>query len=315
MKKIFIALAALATIAACNKAEVVEAPQGDAIAFGDAFVDNSTKAIYNEANDIQGFKVWGNVDGTNTTPVALYPDAGADVTRGTAGLGAAWTCSVARYWTPSASYNFTAIANGTGTDLVNGIPTKISYSINSTDPADLIYGTTTAATDASAVPTSGVTNSVVTFTMQHLLSRLQVAFQNSLSAGYTYDISNVKVSTWEDGVFTISGSKWERNGTDVSELSYAGLSGLANGTTTAASGAHLVIPGSEIKLSFDYVLKLGGTEIYSTSVTDKTVTLTSVKGNSYTINVQLKAGNEITFSVAETNGLGEWTNADPSVIF
>ena len=183
MKKIFIAIAALATIAACNKAEVVEAPQGDAIAFGDAFVDNATKAIYNEANDIKGFTVWGNVQGTNTDPLALYPE-GATVERGSAGLGAAWTCSVARYWTPSASYNFTAIANGTGTDLVNGIPTKISYSINSGDPADLVYGATTAATDESAVPTVGVNSAkVVTFTMQHLLSRIQVTFQNLMEGG------------------------------------------------------------------------------------------------------------------------------------
>lgn len=314
MKKILIALAALATIAACDKAEVVEAPQGDAIAFGDAFVDNTTKAIYTAANQIQGFSVWGNVKGINDTPLALYPTEGATVTRGTGvALGAAWTCSVARYWTPSASYNFTAIANGTGTDLQNGIPTKISYSINSTDPADLIYGATTAATDASAVPTSGVnTANVVTFTMEHLLSRLQVSFQNTLSDGYIYNISNVKVSTWKDGVYTISTKAWAKEGTNSVELVYGDVAGLAPTTATVATGDHLIIPGSDIIISFDYTLNLNGTPIYSKSVSNYSVSLSSVKGNSYTINVQLKAGNQIQFSVAETSGLGAWVNGGSS---
>ena len=313
MKKILIALAALATIAACDKAEVVEAPQGDAIAFGDAFVDNTTKAIYTAANQIQGFYVWGNVKGINDTPLALYPGTGAEVTRDGAALGAAWTCNVARYWTPSATYNFTAIANGTGTDLVNGIPTKISYSINSTDPADLIYGATPAATDASAVPTSGInTANVVTFTMEHLLSRLQVSFQNTLSDGYIYNISKVKVSTWKDGVYTISTEAWAKEGTNSVELVYGDVAGLAPTTATVATGDHLIIPGSDIIISFDYTLNLNGTPIYSKSVSNYSVSLSSVKGNSYTINVQLKAGNQIQFSVAETSGLGAWVNGGSS---
>lgn len=303
MKKIFIALVALATIAACDKAQVVEAPQGDAIAFGDAFVDNSTKVIYNKADNIKGFKVWGNVDGTNTTPVALYPNAGADVTRGSAGLGAAWTCSVARYWTPSASYNFVAIANGTGTELANGIPTKISYSINSTDPADLIYGATRAETNEYAVPVEGVnTSNVVTFTMEHLLSRLQVAFQNELSEGYTYDIKNVKVTALKEGVYTINDEEWNTVGQTAEDLVYGELEDLApTNDATALAAAHLIIPGSEITISFDYDLELNSTVIYSKSVTNQSVPLVSAKGFSYTINVQLQAGNRIEFSVIEND--------------
>ncbi len=315
MKKIIIALAALATIAACNKAEVVEAPKGDAIAFGDAFVDNATKAIYKTPADVQGFSVWGNVKGTNETPLALYPEAGAVVTRNGAALGAAWTCSVARYWTPSASYNFTAIANGTvkETDLNNGIPTKISYSVNELEPADLIYGARTATTDESAAPITGVNDAkVVTFTMEHLLSRLQVSFQNTLSDGYIYNISNVKVSTWKDGVYTISTEAWAKEGTNSVNLVYGDVAGLAPTTATVATGDHLIIPGSDIIISFDYTLNLNGTPIYSKSVINYSVSLSSVKGNSYTINVQLKAGNEIQFSVAETSGLGAWVNVGSS---
>ena len=327
MKKIIIALATLATIAACNKAEVVEAPQGDAIAFGDAFVDNSTKAIYNEAKDIKGFTVWGNVEGTNTDPLALYPE-GATVTRGSAGLGEAWTCSVARYWTPLASYNFTAIANGIGTDLVNGIPTKISYSINSTDPADLIYGATTAETNESAVPVGGVNSAkVVTFTMQHLLSRIQVAFQNLMEGGdYTYDISDITLTTWDKGVYTIAPAEgvepWERTGEGTVALLYPAINSLEYSKTTPTdAGAQVVIPGSSITtLAFTYELKLKGsngvaTTIYTETVNKDVRTVTLEQGHSYSLNVQLQAGGKIDFTLTDT-GLGAWedNSGDPITI-
>lgn len=316
MKKIIIALAALATIAACNKAEVVEAPQGDAIAFGDAFVDNATKAIYETANNINGFTVWGNVKGTNTTPLALYPTEGATVTRGTGvALGAAWTCSVARYWTPSATYNFTAIANGTAKTVVNGIPTHISYTINPADAADLVYGTTTASTNNLSVPTSGVNDAkVVTFTLRHLLSRLQVSFQNLIpGTEYTYSISDVKVTTWDKGVYEIAAqdTKWTQDGTGTTPLSYNSLASLANNAGAVSAGAQLVIPGSSVELSFKYVLSLNGTEIYQTTVS-KQITTALLEGNSYTLNVQLQAGNKIDFSVSETNGLAAWGNGGSS---
>lgn len=315
MKKILITLAALATIAACDKAEVVEAPQGDAIAFGDAFVDNATKAIYETANDINGFTVWGNVKGTNTTPLALYPTEGATVTRGTGvALGAAWTCSVARYWTPSATYNFTAIANGTGNELVNGIPTKISYSVNSSEPADLIYGATTATTDESAAPITGVNVAkVVTFTMEHLLARVKVSFENQIEEDdYTYAISNVTISTWDKGVYTIgAATPWAREGAGTAALPYTGLDPLASGATHAA-GAQVLIPGAPMTLGFTYDLKLNGTTIYTENVS-RTVATTLVKGHSYNLNVQLKAGNKIDFTVVD-GGLGGWTDGGTSNI-
>lgn len=315
MKKIFIALAALATLAACNKEAAIETPQGDAIAFGDAFVDNTTKAIYTAADQIQGFSVWGNVKGINDTPLALYPGTGAEVTRDGAALGAAWTCNVARYWTPSATYNFTAIANGTAKTVVNGIPTHISYTINPADAADLVYGTTTASTNNLSVPTSGVNDAkVVTFTLRHLLSRLQVSFQNLIpGTEYTYSISEVKVTTWDKGVYEIAAqdTKWTQDGTGTTPLSYNSLASLANNAGAVSAGAQLVIPGSLVELSFKYVLSLNGTEIYQTTIS-KQITTALLEGNSYTINVKLKAGEKIDFSVSETNGLAGWGNGGSS---
>lgn len=305
MKKIFIAIMALAVITACSKETSIEVPQGDSIAFGGAFVDNTTKAIYEKADNLTGFTVWGNVNGT----ASLYGDDGATVERGTAQLGAAWSCTEARYWTPSCTYNFTAIANGTAKTVVNGIPTHISYTINPEDAADLLYGTTTASTNESCVPTTGVnTAKVVTFTLRHLLSRLQVSFQNLIpGTEYTYTITDVKITTWDKGVYEISSDKWSQDGTATAALPFSNLTSLKNSSTATSSGAQLVIPGSSVVLSFNYVLSLNGAEIYKTTTpVSKTIENTLTKGYSYNINVQLKAGNQIDFSVSETNGLAAW---------
>lgn len=305
MKKIFIALAALATLAACNKEAAIETPEGDAIAFGDAFVDNATKAIYESAADLKAFKVWGNVKGTNATPLALYGDTGADVTYNTN-----WDCAVVRYWTPSASYNFTAIANGIGQNCVNGIPTTISYTQNSADPADLLYGAATASTVADCTPNGDIEDGRVAFTLRHLLARVKVQFENQIAAdGYTYDITNVKITTAETGVYTIGAATPWVPAADEVELTYTDITGL--GATVAPAGAQLIIPGASVVLSFDYVLKFNGTGIYNTTVT-KTIDTTLAEGYSYNLNVQLKAGNKIDFTIVNDN-LG-WTDGGTSNI-
>ncbi len=309
MKKLFILIMTVAAFVACNKEAAVETPEGDAIAFGDVFVDHSTKAIYETANDLKGFTVWGNV-----ANVALYGETGATVTRGDKALGAAWTCSATRYWTPSSTFNFAAIANGTGTDCVNGIPTKISYTLNGADPADLVYGKAAATTDASCAPSGNITNGIVSFTLEHLLARVKVYFENQIEGGdYTYAISNVTLTTWDKGVYTIgAATPWAREGEATTALPYTAIPSLTYSTTPTEAGAQVVIPGAPVTLAFTYDLKLNGTTIYTETVS-KTVATTLVKGHSYNLNVQLKAGNKIDFTVVD-GGLGGWTDGGTSNI-
>ena len=300
MKKIFISILAIAALAACNKEEAVEVQKGEAIAFGDAFVDNATKAIYEEASDLDAFKVWGNVDGTNETPLALYGEDGANVTYTTN-----WDCDVVRYWTPSAAYNFTAIANGTAQTCVNGIPTVIAYTQDATSPADLVYGTATATTSDVCVPTGNIVDGRVAFTLRHLLARVKVQFTNQIAPDYTYDITNVKITTWKEGVYTIgAATPWAQKAeTGSVALPYGDIEDLA--ATPTAAGAQLIIPGAPVVLSFDYDLKFDDTVIYSATSVTKTVTTTLAEGNSYNLNVVLKAGNEIDFTITT---LTAWTS-------
>ena len=61
MKKVFIAILAVAAFAACNKAEVVESAPVAAIAFENAFVDNTTKATDITKANLSDFGVYGTV--------------------------------------------------------------------------------------------------------------------------------------------------------------------------------------------------------------------------------------------------------------
>ena len=66
MKKLFFAIAALAVMTGCNNDELVEVTPKQAIAFGNAFVDNATRAIDPSitSETISSFNVYGTVQGT-----------------------------------------------------------------------------------------------------------------------------------------------------------------------------------------------------------------------------------------------------------
>ena len=312
MKKLFFGILAMVAFAACSNEEPVASLQGDAIAFGDAFVDNSVRAIYDSKESLEdefAFTVFGNVKATSastTAPVALYGN-GALVERKSADLGAAWTCSVTRYWTPLCTFNFAAVANHDGvTTDANGLPKTINYTANATSPKDLIWDNdVTVETNDQSEP-AGLTSGIVAFTMEHLLSRVQVSFQNKVpQTEYTYDIKNVKVITWKNGVYDVTNG-WAQGEAGNIELPYeTALTGLAYATTGTSVGAELVIPTSAVSVSFTYELKFNGASLGEKTVT-KSVTADGFpsKGHSYNILVELELNNVIKFTVADTTQLG-----------
>ena len=321
MKKLFIAVLAVAGLASCMQDEVLSQDQA-AIEFGDAFVDNSTKAIIDDAGGIDGFTVWGNVNAIDATtnPVALYGETGATVSRDGKGLGVAWSCSEKRYWTASCVYNFVAIANYKDVVVVNGVPTQIGYAVDATEPADLIYGATAAKTNADCAPILGVNaNKVVNFTMKHLLSRIKVSYKNLVEGGdYTFDVTSAKITTWAEGVYTIAndvadGTPWVKEGTNNVELTYDNVTSLAYSTTATLAGDKLVIPGSAVTLEITYNEKLEG-NVYRTATITKEAIVVPVQNYSYNIIVEFAKDNAIEFTIDATNGLTNWnTQADQPI--
>ena len=62
MKKLFIAILAVAGLAACSQDMTLETPKGAAIAFDNAFVNNSTRIATDiTVDNLQDFGVYGSV--------------------------------------------------------------------------------------------------------------------------------------------------------------------------------------------------------------------------------------------------------------
>ena len=187
MKKTLIAILALAAVA-CNKADVIDTNPGEAIAFGDAFVDNATKATdpsYN-ATSLTQFKVYGTVEGVN-----IYN--GNTVSKGNAEYGKAWTVSEAptQYWIVGANYIFDAVVDATEvvTDGATGLPTTLKYNTNT--QKDMLHQRVTTV----GKPTTN--EGLVAFTFTHLLSKVKFTVENTTAetaTDYRYTISEIAIT-------------------------------------------------------------------------------------------------------------------------
>lgn len=297
MKKIFIVFAALATIAACNKAEVIETVEGEQIAFNNAFVENTTKAATDPSlgtagNPFTSFNVWGTVGG-----VAIY--AGEAVI-GTVGEESVWTCaSVKQYWIKGAQYKFSALANaGTITLGDDKLPAKTTFDAT-TAAVDLLYAEPVEQTGQA----SG--NAPVEFTFNHLLSKVKFTVINNSTAAtdYSFDVKNITITCPKTGTIKLADKTWENLST-AADYTVPTVTVDKNTASEECASELLLIPGS-VSINYAVDIKCDGTVI-ATHTPAAAHTATLVRGNSYNFVVNVAVGEEITFSVEENPS---WTPA------
>ena len=310
MKKLFFAFAAIATLASCNNDQIIDFDK-NTISFGEAFVDNATKALYDDANHVKKFMVWGNVKGTNTTPVAIYNGDTVEDESGTYGTKI-WnqTSGTIQYWIPNCTYNFYAIVDAKKVDATNGAPTKIHYTTNANGDNDLLYGAVTnVKTNENSVPSgTGIatisSTPVVSFTLGHLLSKIQFKFTNG-SGAYSYNVKDITVEGVKiNGEYTISDGEWAyASDAGSATLSFGNVAEtIANAENASAAKACVIVPGAQtLTLKFNAEVVIG--EPISTIPFTKTLTHTFEKNTSYVVNVILPApGQEIQFSISGVPG-------------
>lgn len=301
MKKLFIATLAIAALASCNKDQVINFDKFP-INFGDAFVDNATKAIYEGETKVDAFKVWGTVTGNGNT-VLIFD--GADVTRTKSGsadkkYGEAWYCDVTRYWTPSCTYNFTAIVDATSVTPTNGaMPTAINYTADGV--SDLLYG----VTDTDAIKTSAdctVTglnaNNCVAFTMKHLLSKMYFEVVSGLESPYTIKVTNIVVSDIQQkGKYTIgAATPWAKDGDTTTSFDFI-------------DGAKVIIPVEQtLDVAITYDVLFNDTTISQGVTKTGTIPATTYAENTvYKVSATIGL-TEIQFSISTVEGFGSDTN-------
>ena len=294
MKKTFIAILALAAVA-CNKAEVIDSNPGEAIAFGDAFVDNATKATdpSYSANDITKFNVYGTVN-----DVVIYP--GTEVTKGTAAYNSAWTCPVNQYWIPGASYKFVGIVDGnksgvTTTNLTDDMPTSISYTADGV--TDLL-----CQTIEKTAKTDGTSNGLVAFNFTHLLSKVNFTVTNNSTEadGYSFLVKKITFAGRTKATYDLTDG-WKD--ATAGNISFADIAVASKAASNELATEMLLIPG-EVKVTFTVDILYNGTTITTTDYAP-TGTYNIAAGNAYNFKVAVSVGEKIEFTVTKKP---EWTN-------
>lgn len=286
MKKLFIAMLAVAAVTACAKDEVVELNR-EVINFGDAFIENSTRATdpsYSGSTDFTSFNVWGTVNG-GAGLVAIY--AGEAVT-GEVGTNQEWTCTKKNYWVKDAIYNFAAVANATSVTLGDDkLPKTVSYTANQTD---LVYAKSAQYTGQES------SNPLVKFTFNHLLSLVNFTVNNGSQAatGYSFEVNGITISGTTAGTCDVTASPVAWTQTTAGNYTINAIT-VNNSTASADCGtALLVIPGT-VSVSFNVDILCDGTKIGTKAYSKENITLAA--GNSYNFVVEPKVGQEIKFNV------------------
>ena len=347
MKKyLYIAIAA-ATLASCSQDEVMDVAEKEAIAFGNPFVENSTRAVDpsygSDAVALQKFNVWGTVQGSNNGTVTQVSIFKNDEVTGNVGPNI-WNCNKTQYWIAGAPYKFAAVVNG-GEDakftLTNHIPTAVNFT-STNGQTDLMYASATAT--GAVAP---ATNSAVNFSFKHMLAKAVFTVTNntnkvnSNNSNYYYKVSNVKIlNPMTTGLCTFPTTT---DGTPVwSTLSQATGSYFDFGNVTNASKksteplttaaieirdraekvtSHrecLLIPNNytetKLQVSFDLALYMEVDEnsandvLISSDTKTPEVSINLEAGCSYSFNIEVGVGSPIQFTVTSHPS---WTEVTP----
>ena len=301
MKKIFFAAIALVALASCAKEEFVSVNR-QAISFGEAFVDNATRADYSVAGNLTEFYVYGTASGTMQGGGTVNIFDGDKVT-GTVGNNV-WNCTETQYWIPGANYAFAAVVDATvdnTTDDVdaNGMPAKLHTKLDtavtgSMHLLDMLYAEATVDGDDVTVDY----DTPVNFTFQHLLSKVHFTVTSTAQGDYSHKVTGIKVYNYAEGTYTINGGTWNGNGDPVA-VTFADIAGVSstNGNTGVSNADMLLVPtAATYNVTFTVELYKGTTKL-GTETKIIHVEKDLVKGNAYNFTIACSVGNPIQFRV------------------
>ena len=323
MKKLFTILAVAATLVSCAKDETIAVNKGEAIQFGNAFVENSTRAAADPSygqngEDLTKFQVWGTVSGGNGL-VAIYNGDDVEGVVGSTTVDGKttpniWTCDVTQYWIKDAIYNFAALVNAPTTEgaveLTDYLPTKVN-GFTADGATDLLYA-------RSAVDIKGKAsgNGPVNFNFDHLLSKVKFTVVNNSKAAeaYSFKVKGITITGNSVGNVALASKEWSNLGTPKS---YS-VKEISVDKNTANAGQEcekelLLIPG-EFNIAFNVdniyngTTKLGS-QAYPISPATYKHTLQS--GYSYNFIINVAVGEEIKFSVEKQP---EWGNGGDTTL-
>lgn len=291
MKKIFIAVLAVAALASCSKEQTVNVDKGEAISFENAFVENATRATDLTTTNLQDFGVYGTVaKGGNT---ALIFD-NTKVYKS----GNIFKYDVAQYWIAAANYTFTAIAPYTDAKWAYD-PATTTLSFDNEAAAaeqDVLFAYAAKATEEELTAQN---TQPVAFTFKHILSKIAFKFENTFADGNTsLSIYNVKIkNTAKKGTMAINNAgedqAWKGTedlvvpfGTQLTDVDLNEGAAIGNGANLVVAHQYIIPAEREYVITFDVDLYQAGVYLATYNHEIKK-TINFAKNGNYSLNVKL----------------------------
>ena len=325
MKKSILAITALSLmLASCSQDETIEVTTREAITFGNAFIENSTRAVDNSYNN-EGFSapfhVYGTITNKNGETANLFNQELVEKKNGSWVYNEAHT----QYWIPGNTYNFTAIVDGNdnkGASKVetdkNGMPASIKLT-DASKQLDILYAKSEERKYQLGDPAKKVE-----FTFEHLMAKAVVSVINDIKIdnGYSYKVREICMSAQKSASYAVEKGYWTGH-KDEYTLEFGDITD--NPIHTAGSDgasfigfqdkkesafARLLIPSGKdkkTKISLKFKFELYKDKVLVESgIKDAHAEVQIEKGCAYNFQITLgEPGDPIKFSVAAVNGWGE----------
>lgn len=298
MKKIFIAVLAVAALASCSKEQTINVDKGAVIGF-DTFVENSTRAADLTKGNFD-FGVYGLVEKGGENALIFNNQT----------VNANGEYSPAQYWIAAAQYYFTAIAPKT-------TPANATWDYDTTTAHTGTISFDNAAAEANqdllfAYVKPDQTPAQITaapakvgFTFNHMLSRVRFTFANGFGEGsnITLQVTDVTITdayataqlAVEDGTpaaaWTNFGTTFSKNFGQVGGATLATLTDTGATMSAATEHFYLIPADKAYEVTFYVTLYQAGVKL-DTYARTATIPATDMqKGMSYDIKTTLTAQN------------------------
>lgn len=304
MKRIFVAIMALGALVSCSKDELVSVNR-QAIQFGNAFVENSTRADDPSltATTLESFNVWGAINDDS----GYLPVFAGDAVSGTVGANSVWEMeddSKVQYWVEDAKYNFAGLVNAKAGDVTLGtdkLPATVDFTLT-TGKVDLLYARSTENIKGLAS-----SNPKVGMTFNHLLSKVKftVNNQSATASAYSFLVKNIVVSAPETETYTVSTKEWSATSTPVDFKEFSNISVDGGAASAECDSELLLIPG-DVSVTFTVDIIYSDKTIATHTYTTKAAQTIEV-GKAYNFVINVSVGNPIQFSVTS---VPTWANGN-----
>lgn len=318
MKKIFIAVLAVAALASCSKEQTIMVDDHKVAIGFDTFVENSTRA-----NDLTkgnfDFGVYGLVEkGGENALIFNNQEVAAD-----------GSYSPAQYWIAAAQYYFTAIAPYTNAKWAYTTTTAHTGTISFDNAAaaanqDLLFAYVKPAQTPAEIKAAP---DVVGFTFNHMLSRVRFTFANGFGEGSNIKLEVTDVTITDayatadlavtDGApaaaWTNFGATFSKNFGQVGGATLATLTDTGATMSAATEHFYLIPADKAYNVTFNVTLYQAGVKLDTYARTATIPASNMQKGMSYDIKTTLTAQNtsddgQLYPIEFEVTAVTEWAN-------